>query len=53
MGIMRAITESASGTLADQWKDIIASGSFTEHTVVAPGVLQHSNTVEVGRLLRI
>lgn len=43
MGIMRAITESASGTLADQWKDIITSGSFTEHTVVAPGVLQHSN----------
>jgi membrane protease subunit (stomatin/prohibitin family) len=43
MGILRAVTDSVSGTLADQWKDIITAGSFTEHTVVAPGVLQASN----------
>lgn len=43
MGIMRALTGAVEGTLADQWKDIITAGSFTEHTVVAPGILQSSN----------
>lgn len=40
MGILRAFTSAVSGTLADQWKDLITAGSFDEHTVVAPGCLK-------------
>ena len=43
MGIMRAIAGAVGGTFADQWKDIITPGSFTERTAVAPGILQQSN----------
>ena len=44
MGIVRAFTGAVGGTFADQWKDIITVGCFDEHTVVSPGVLQHSNS---------
>jgi membrane protease subunit (stomatin/prohibitin family) len=44
MGIVRAFTGAVGGTFADQWKDIITVGCFGEHTVVSPGVLQHSNS---------
>ena len=43
MGIVQAFTGALSGTLADQWKDIITAGHFTEYTVVAPGVFRQSN----------
>ena len=40
MSIFRAFTGAFRGTLADQWKDIITAGPFSELTAVAPGVLQ-------------
>lgn len=43
MGIVQAFAGALSGTLADQWKDIITAGHFTEYTVVAPGVFRQSN----------
>lgn len=43
MGIIRAITDSVSGSLADQWKDIYTAGPFDEHSVVVPGVLKNKN----------
>ncbi len=43
MGIIQAFTGALGGTLADQWKDIITAGHFSEYTVVAPGVYQQSN----------
>ena len=38
MGILDAAFDSFVGTLADQWKDIVTTGPFDEHTVVAPSV---------------
>lgn len=43
MGIIQAFSGAIGGTLADQWKDIITAGHFTEYTVVAPGVFQQTN----------
>jgi membrane protease subunit (stomatin/prohibitin family) len=43
VGVVQAFTGALGGTFADQWKDIITSGPFGEHTVVAPGVLQQTN----------
>ena len=43
MGIVRAISGAVGGAFADQWKEIITSGIFDEHTVVVPGVLKTSN----------
>lgn len=43
MGIIKAFTDSISGTFADQWKEIITVQAFDEHTAVSPGVLQVSN----------
>lgn len=43
MGIIIAITDSARGTLADQWKEIFMPGVFDEHTVVGPGVQKNTN----------
>ena len=43
MGIIKAFTDSISGTFADQWKEIITVHAFDEHTAVSPGVLQVSN----------
>lgn len=43
MGVSQAFAGALSGTLADQWKDIITAGHFAEFTAVAPGVLQQSN----------
>ena len=43
MGIIQAFAGAVSGTLADQWKDIISVNPFTERTVVLPGVLQQTN----------
>ncbi|MBR3319717.1 SPFH domain-containing protein [Candidatus Saccharibacteria bacterium] len=40
MGILRAISGSIKGTLSDQWKEIITAGSFSERTVVAPGIVK-------------
>lgn len=42
MGLVMAFKGALSGTLADQWKDIITAGHFDEHTVVAPGVRRGS-----------
>lgn len=38
MGIIDAAFDSFSGTLADQWKDIVTAGKFGERTAVAPGI---------------
>ena len=43
MGLIQAFTGALSGTLADQWKDIITAGHFNEYTVVAPGIYQQTN----------
>lgn len=43
MGIIQAFAGALGGTLADQWKDIITAGHFSEYTVVAPGVYQPTN----------
>lgn len=43
MGIFKAITDSVSGALSDQWRDVITAGTFTEQMVVAPGLFQASN----------
>lgn len=43
MGLILAFTGALSGTLADQWKDIITAGHFGEHTVVAPGVRRQAS----------
>lgn len=43
MGIIKAVTDSISGTFADQWKELITAQVFDEHTVVSPGILQESN----------
>lgn len=43
MGILNGFIDSLTGTLADQWKEIITAGKFDERLVVAPGILQRSN----------
>lgn len=43
MGIIKAITDSVSGTIADQWKEIITAGHYDEYTVVAPGIVKNRN----------
>lgn len=43
MGIIKAFSGALTGTLADQWKDIIIPGVFDEHSVVVPGVLRSTN----------
>ena len=43
MGILKAVADSVSSSLADQWKDIYTAGQFDEHTAVAPGVLKNTN----------
>lgn len=43
MGILDAAFDTFSGTLADQWKDIVTVGEFDERTAVAPGVRKRSN----------
>lgn len=43
MGIVKAFTDSVSGTIADQWIEIITAGQFDEHSVVVPGVLRSRN----------
>ncbi|MBR1508396.1 MAG: SPFH domain-containing protein [Eubacterium sp.] len=43
MGIVRAFAGALGGTFADQWKEIVTAGAFSEHTVVAPGLLRTTN----------
>lgn len=43
MGILDAAFDAFSGTLADQWKDIVTVEEFDERTAVAPGVRKRSN----------
>lgn len=43
MGILDAAFDAFSGTLADQWKDIVTVGEFNERTAVAPGIRKRSN----------
>lgn len=43
MGILDAAFDAFSGTLADQWKDIVTVGEFDERTAVAPGVRKRIN----------
>lgn len=43
MGIIRAFSGAISGTFADQWKDIITAGEFSEHVVVSPGIHKSTN----------
>lgn len=43
MGILDAAFDAFSGTLADQWKDIVTVEEFDERTAVAPGVRKRNN----------
>lgn len=43
MGILQAVSDSVSGTLADQWKDIYTARSFNEHDAIVPGTLKNTN----------
>lgn len=43
MGILKAVTDSVSGTLADQWKDIYTARPFNEHDAIVPGTLKNTN----------
>lgn len=43
MGILDAAFDAFSGTLADQWKDIVTVGEFDERTAIAPGVRKRSS----------
>jgi membrane protease subunit (stomatin/prohibitin family) len=43
MGILKSINDAIGGTFADQWKEIITAGKFSEQMVVAPGIKQESN----------
>lgn len=43
MGILDAAFDAFSGTLADQWKDVVTVGEFDERTAVAPGVRKRSS----------
>ena len=38
MSIIDATVDAIGGVFGDQWKDVVTSGDFDEHTVVAPGV---------------
>lgn len=38
MGLIDAAFDSIGGVLSDQWKDIVTSAPFDEHTLVAPGI---------------
>lgn len=40
MSIIQAFTGAISGTIADQWKDIITASAFDEHSAVVPGVFK-------------
>ena len=46
MGLTKSFTGAISGTLADQWKDMITSGGFDIHTMVSPGIRK---TIDNGR----
>lgn len=43
MGILKAVSDSVSGTFADQWKDIYTARPFNEHDAIVPGVLKNTN----------
>lgn len=43
MAILKAFSGALGGTFADLWKDLITTGPFTEHTVVAPGIPRETN----------
>ncbi len=38
MGLIKSFAGAISGTLADQWKDIITSDVFDTHTLISPGI---------------
>ena len=40
MGLIKAINNSLSGTLRDQWKEIIVPDAFDEKTILVPGILK-------------
>lgn len=43
MGILQAISDSVSGSFADQWKDIYTARPFSEHSAIVPGTLKNTN----------
>ena len=43
MGILRAVYGAVGGTFGDQWKDIVTSEEFDEHTLMSPGVVRGTN----------
>ena len=38
MGIIRAVTDAVSGTLADQWLEVIEPDQMSDRTVFTAGV---------------
>lgn len=43
MGILKAVSDSVSGVLSDQWKDIYTARPFNEHDAIVPGTLKSIN----------
>ena len=39
MGIIRAAVDTARGTLADQWLDVVEAGEMGEQTLFTEGVI--------------
>ena len=50
MGLVKAFSGALSGTLQDQWIDIIKPAPFDEQTVVVPGLFADSDGSNVGVL---
>ncbi|MGM9953822.1 MAG: hypothetical protein ACI32Q_10650 [Intestinibaculum porci] len=40
MSIIQAFTGAITGTIGDQWKDVITASAFDEHAAVVPGVFK-------------
>lgn len=43
VALFKAFSGALTGTLADQWKDIITADIFDEHSALVPGVLMNKN----------
>ena len=43
MGLVKVIKESFSGTLRDQWKEIIVPDTFDEKTLLVPGIVKSTS----------
>lgn len=42
MGIIQVITNSVSNTFADQYKEVVTTSKFNEHSLVVPGIIKNN-----------